>query len=97
MPECVQTEASISGCIQYVDRFGNLVTNIPETLVQGKSWSAIAAGLTLPSQTTYSDRPKGSAIALIGSHGWVEIAVSSGNAQSQLQLDWGASVQVVVS
>jgi S-adenosylmethionine hydrolase len=34
-------------------------------------------------------------LALIGSHGWVEIAVNGGNAQSKLQLGWGTTVQVL--
>jgi hypothetical protein len=91
IPECTQTEAGVTGCIQYIDRFGNLITNIPGTFVQGKIWSVVV-GCRLPSCQTYSDSPTGEAIALIGSHGWVEIAVNGGNAQSQLQLDWGDEV-----
>jgi hypothetical protein len=97
LPELVVTAAGIAGCIQYIDRFGNLVTNIPGTHVQGKTWSIMVAGLNIPGGKTYSDRPIGSAIALIGSHGWVEIAVNCGNAQMQLQQDWGARVEVVLS
>ncbi|MFE1745913.1 S-adenosyl-l-methionine hydroxide adenosyltransferase family protein [Coleofasciculus sp. H7-2] len=91
IPECTQTEAGVTGCIQYIDRFGNLITNIPGTFVQGKIWSVVV-GCTLPSCQTYSDSQHLEAIALIGSHGWVEIAVNGGNAQSQLQLDWGHEV-----
>lgn len=96
IPECTQTDAGVAGCIQYADRFGNLITNIPGTLVQGKTWSLAAAGLTIPGKNTYQDSPAGSPLALVGSHGWVEIAINSGNAQSQLQLDWGAKVEVVL-
>ncbi|MGL5082386.1 MAG: SAM hydrolase/SAM-dependent halogenase family protein [Microcoleaceae cyanobacterium] len=32
------TEEGIEGCIQYIDQFGNLVTNIPGEDVQGKTW-----------------------------------------------------------
>ena len=51
----------------------------------------------IPSSQTYSDRPLGEVVALIGSHGWVEIAVNGGNAQQLLQMDWAAPVEVVVS
>ena len=95
IPECTQTNHGVVGCIQYIDHFGNLVTNIPEAYVQGQSWSIVAAGLTIPGGQTYSDGIKG-AIALIGSHGWVEIAVNGGNAQAQLQLDWGARVELLL-
>lgn len=103
IPECTPTATGVSGCIQYVDHFGNLVTNIPGTYVQGKTWSIVATGLTVPGGQTYSDSD-GSALAnftavigLVGSHGWVEIAINGGNAQLQLQLDWGASVQVLLT
>ncbi|MBD1902035.1 SAM-dependent chlorinase/fluorinase [Trichocoleus sp. DQ-A3] len=94
--ECTQTEAGIAGCIQYIDRFGNLITNIPGTFVQGKIWSVVVGKFTLPSGQTYSDSQHLQAIALIGSHGWVEIAVNGGNAQSQLQLDWGDEVLLLL-
>lgn len=97
MPECTQEESRIFGCIQYIDSFGNLVTNIPAADVQGQNWSVIAAELTIPGCHTYSDRTEGQAIALIGSHGWVEIAINGGSAQTQLQLDWGAKVQILLA
>lgn len=92
IPEYI-TDSGV-GCIQYVDHFGNLVTNIPAAAVQSQTWSVIAAGLTIPGCQTYSDGKDGCAIALVGSHGWVEIAVNGGNAQAQLQLDWGARVKL---
>lgn len=94
IPECTQTDYYVAGCIQYVDHFGNLVTNIPAAYVQGKTWSVKAAGLIIPGLTTYSDSPDGCAIALIGSHGCVEIAINGGNAQTQLKLNWGEEVQI---
>ncbi len=93
-PQLTFTDNEIVGCIQYIDRFGNLITNIPGTLVQGKTWLAIIDGLTIPLVETYSNSAVGSAIALIGSHGWVEIAVNCGNAQIQLKQDWGARVVI---
>lgn len=96
LPQPIQTDIGFSGCIQYIDRFGNLVTNIPGTDVQGKTWSIVVAGLTIPGCETYSDSSVGSAIALVGSHGWLEIAINRGNAQKQLQLNWGDQLQVVL-
>jgi S-adenosylmethionine hydrolase len=97
IPECTQTNTGVAGCIQYVDHFGNLITNIPSSKIREKSWSVVAGGLTIPGGQTYSDSPAFRPIALIGSHGWVEIAVNGGNAQSQLQLDWGSRVQVMLT
>lgn len=93
---CTVTETQIAGCIQYIDRFGNLVTNIPESDVKGKNWYVTLAGLTIPQCETYSDVKVGDAIALVGSHGWVEISINQGNAQSQLQMHLGDAVKVFV-
>lgn len=89
-----QTAAGIAGHIQYIDTFGNLVTNIPAAAVEGKAWMVRVGDLNIPSGDTYSSRNKGEIVALVGSHGWVEIAVNSGSAQSQLQIDWGESIEV---
>lgn len=97
IPDCIQTDASIVGCIQYEDRFGNLMTNIPGSYVQGYTWVVVVGNRTIPSGQSYSDGQPGSLLALIGSHGWVEIAVNGGSAQSGLQLEWGATVEVLLT
>jgi S-adenosyl-L-methionine hydrolase (adenosine-forming) len=92
---CNKTATSVMGCIQYIDYFGNLVSNIPGSYVQGKSWCVQAAGLTIPGGETYSDVKIGAAVALVGSHGWVEIAINSGNAHLQLQINLQEHLQVL--
>ncbi|MBW4620564.1 MAG: SAM-dependent chlorinase/fluorinase [Cyanosarcina radialis HA8281-LM2] len=96
LPSYSLTNAGATGCIQYVDRFGNLITNIPATLVEGKNWSVRAGKLNIPSCNIYSDRPLGSPLSLVGSHGWVEIAINGGNAKSQLNLACLDVVQVIL-
>ena len=96
LPECIQTEDSIEGCIQYIDRFGNLITNIPGSYVGGQNWYVRVAGRKINSGQTYADSSEGEAIAVIGSHGYVEIAVNSGSAQSRLQLNWEDKIQLIV-
>lgn len=104
IPACTLTADGVDGCIQYIDYFGNLITNIPGNLVAGKSWYVAIARSTLsresdlefviPSGTSYSSSESGNLIALVGSHSWVEIAVFRGNAQAFLGIDWGAKVKV---
>lgn len=102
IPSYIQIEdaneriSKVTGCIQAIDHFGNLITNIPGSMVHGKTWSVVIGKLTLLGQRVYGDSPPGKLLALIGSHGWVEIAVNSGNAQAELHLDWGKPIQVVV-
>ena len=78
------------GCIQHVDRFGNLISNIPEDAVSGSRWQVTletARGpLAISSIKTYSDVPLGELAALMGSHGWVEIACNSASAAAALDL-----------
>ncbi len=89
------TNNGFLGRIQYIDHFGNLITNIPQQLVEGKIWSVVAAQIKIPNHSTYSNVAVGELVALIGSHGWVEIAVNGGNAQSRLGLEWGDSVSIL--
>jgi hypothetical protein len=121
IPKPTSTATGVTGYIQYIDHFGNLITNITAADVEGKTWSVVvgdspgetlcdrmseaarsvallrSADRVIPSSLTYSDRELGEVVTLIGSHGWVEIAVNGGNAQSELQLDLGARVQVVLT
>ncbi len=95
LPEPVTSESEIVGCIQYIDRFGNCIANIPQDAIAGQNWSVEVAGTRVSSGTTYSSAATGEAIALIGSHGWLEIAVNGGSAREQLQLDWEMEMRVI--
>jgi S-adenosylmethionine hydrolase len=93
--QCQKTKDGVLGCIQYIDHFGNLISNIPQSYVSGKTWHVQIAGLTIPGCETYSDVEVGEAIALVGSHGWVEIAINGGDAHSQLQINWQDALKVI--
>ena len=96
----LQVERQIIGCIQYIDRFGNLITNIPSELVKEKSWQIDlnrGKGIIINSGKTYSDVAPGKAITLIGSHGWIEIAVNGGSARKELDLTWQDKIQIMIT
>jgi S-adenosyl-L-methionine hydrolase (adenosine-forming) len=99
MPNYHVTATGIEGSIQYVDRFGNLITNIPNTCIQNKNWSVkicnTSDSIIISSGATYNDCEPGDLIAIIGSHGWLEISVNGGSAQSVLKLELGAIVQLL--
>jgi S-adenosyl-L-methionine hydrolase (adenosine-forming) len=96
LPKLEFSEGYLSGCIQYIDHFGNLITNIPSDLVVDQSWQAIANGMTINSGSTYSDVGISESIAIVGSDGWVEIAVNRGNAQEKLRLNWGDAIAIKI-
>lgn len=84
----------IIGSIQYSDRFGNLVTNITgEDISKGDRVKIQRHTINI--SATYSSRDSHSLVALIGSHGFLEIAINRGNAQRQLQTKIGDSVTVI--
>lgn len=88
-------EAGMSGCIQYIDRFGNLITNIPQSALRSSNWGVKVGDLLVIQGQTYNDVSPGGLIALIGSHGWLEIAVNQGSAKLQLGLNIGDRVLIV--
>jgi S-adenosylmethionine hydrolase len=44
-------EDKIRGQIQYIDIFGNLISNIPDYLLEGKNWSVQLAKKLSPQKT----------------------------------------------
>jgi S-adenosyl-L-methionine hydrolase (adenosine-forming) len=95
IPDCISTESGFAGNIQYIDRFGNAITTILGHYVAGRAWSAVTRSCTMPGCRTYEDVEQGSPLAIVGSHGWVEIAVNGGDAHFQMRLSWGDPVEVV--
>jgi S-adenosyl-L-methionine hydrolase (adenosine-forming) len=84
------------GEVIFRDAFGNLITNINAdhlgTSPPG-SWEIEIAGERIVGVLrTYGERPTGSLIALIGSSGWVEVAVVNGDAARQLTAGAGTTV-----
>lgn len=87
----------IDGEVLFVDRFGNLITNIPgEALtLDDRSKRIRVAGVEVPRFVhTYSDVEPGSLVALVSSTEWLEVAVSQGNAARQLGVGIGAPVTI---
>lgn len=97
IPDLIRTGSTVQGVIQAIDHFGNVITNIPGVEVARKSWSVRIENATYPGKTTYSESDSGEILALVGSHGWVEVAANRANAQTQLNLKWGSAVSVVIN
>ena len=91
-----------AGSLQYIDAFGNLISNIPGDRVPGKVWRVVIEGggktsasnkpqrdsqepLYIQGKETYSDVPVGELTAIVGSHGWIEIACNGGSAAQYLK------------
>ncbi|MFH1419833.1 MAG: SAM-dependent chlorinase/fluorinase [Planctomycetota bacterium] len=90
----------VEGQVLFVDRFGNLISNISD-----EDLAAVSHGLggfnvyvgplrVGPLRTTYGDVKPGEIVAVIGSTGMLEIAINQGNAASQLRATPGTIVIV---
>ena len=100
IPQPRQEDDRIAGAVLRVDRFGNLVTNIPRAMVDrlaGRGPVRITAGtITVESLVeTYAGVAPGAICALFGSSDHLEIAENGGHAARRLGLAAGAAVEVV--
>jgi S-adenosylmethionine hydrolase len=85
--------AAIDGRVVHVDRFGNLITDIPGAWVDA-SWRFEAGGRDLGRlRRTYSDVGPGEAAVVIGSAGTVEIAAREASAAKQFGVARGDPVR----
>ena len=97
MPKPTIVANGIEGEIVYEDWYGNLVSNIPQDLLAGASFTRVhikqrrVDGLC----RTFGDAPPGQElIALIDSHGFLEVAVPNGSAAGLLGVKAGERVVV---
>jgi hypothetical protein len=89
--------AEVEGEIIHIDRFGNCITNVTKEHLNAagplESWCLRAGGIEIPSiLETYGRGAPGSALALVGSSGYIEIAVNQGSAASRLGLHPGTKI-----
>jgi S-adenosylmethionine hydrolase len=81
-------DGSVAGEVIIVDRFGNAITN----LIARRGGTVEVNATQIPIRKTYAEAPVGGLIAVVGSTGFVEIAIRDGSAASVLGLSRGARV-----
>jgi len=100
----VQTErGDVVGRVVNVDHFGNLMTNIQATLLQGATPGYEDGDLTLEVGDAivpgvgrcYGEADTGRPLVLVNSRGYLEIAVNKGSAAQIYQVGTGAPVKVI--
>jgi S-adenosylmethionine hydrolase len=82
----VQYDGTIKGHVIHIDFFGNIITNITEEMLAASSnWTFEIGGLEVRTfRTAYAYAREGQIFALIGSQGFLEIAIRNGNAAQRL-------------
>ena len=96
-PQPRETPEGIVGEVIHVDHFGNLITNLPASLLPRlEAASRINCGSTTINSVvrTYGEAAAGSLVALAGSQGFLEIAVVEGRADRVLAAERGAIVML---
>ena len=95
-PEPSVTERAVRGEVVRVDRFGNLITNLPATLLpECPGRITVGQHVAQAFVSTYGDAPPDAGlVALVGSDGELELAVPCGHAARRLGLGVGAPVVV---
>lgn len=77
----------------YIDHFGNAITGILDSAIEGAPPMTIN-GTSLQRARTFSDLPVGEAFYYTNSNGLIEIAVNQGRAEAVLGLNLGDRVTV---
>lgn len=87
----------VTGHVVHVDRFGNLVTDIPAGALPERAGRASVrvASVEISLARTYGDVAPGQTVAYVGSSGTVEVAVRGGSARDRLDVGRGAPVLVI--
>jgi len=95
-PEPQKKPEGIEGEVVYVDRFGNAITNLDSSLLRGSEPASCAVygrrRRVCPLKTFYQATPPNTPIALVGSSGFLEIAVNGGSAAKILGVSIGTRV-----
>jgi S-adenosylmethionine hydrolase len=93
-------ESGVSGEILHLDNFGNIITNITRAHISQldyNDWLEIRLArrkLKFKLRKTYGEVQRNEFLALIGSHGYLEIAVNQGSAAKKLMAKQGDKIFV---
>jgi S-adenosyl-L-methionine hydrolase (adenosine-forming) len=92
----VAADGALQGEVVSIDRFGNLITNIPADLLPKAPRVRITVGRRVVGalSRSYADVPKGDLLALVGSTGHLEISVNQGSASIAARIRRGDRVLV---
>ena len=91
----IDVEGGVDGRIMVVDRFGNLISNVPSSAVPARGPTRVRiAGRSIPTRATYADVEIGELVALVGSLGTIEVAVRDGSAARLLETGPGEAVEL---
>lgn len=91
----------LQGTVIHIDKFGNLITNIPDRLLQdviADQDVKIYVGNVILHEigTTFGSVAEGEPVAYIGSAGMLEVGINKGDAEQMLGIQKGAQISIVL-
>jgi S-adenosylmethionine hydrolase len=95
-----RAKGTLMGEVLYIDGFGNIITNVSENeLIRLNMKGSVSVVLSrckasLKFGKTYLEAKPKEALALIGSHGYVEIAMNQGNAAEKFDANPGDKIRL---
>ncbi|GAB3693994.1 SAM hydrolase/SAM-dependent halogenase family protein [Halorubrum pallidum] len=84
----------VDGEVLAIDRFGNVITNVPGALVRDRDWVRVDGDLT-PVVETFGAVDSGERLVTVGSHGYVECDVNDGRGDGAFDMRPGDAVRFV--
>lgn len=97
-PEAVVSETAATGTVLAVDDFGNAITNVSGSFVDGAFGGSIEVnGAVAPLERSYAHVDSGQRLVTVGSHGYVELAVNQGRGTEAFGLAAGADIHLSLS
>ena len=94
IPDPADQDDGVLGWVVYVDRFGNLVSNIEGQAVAERLSGVEVGGVRIEGLSRSYGEADG-LLAIIGSHGFVEVALKEGSATDLLNAGAGTPVKVL--
>ncbi len=94
--ECEVTEGRVRGRVLFIDRFGNIVTNIRAEHVRADAFE-VKMGIVerkVKVYPSYGFAEQGEILALIGSSGFLEIAQRGGNAAALCRAEENMEIEI---
>ncbi len=96
LPTATVREDGATGEVLVVDDFGNVITNVPGSVVDGAETVRVDGGDAVPVGETFASVPVGDRVATVGSHGNVELDVNRGRGDEAFGLTPGDGVELTV-
>jgi len=94
LPPLQRTATTLQGCVLHTDPFGNLITNLPASVMSSAHWQVRYKHRPVRVVSSYAEGRSGQLVALVGSAGYLELAIPNGSAAKRYRAKRGDGVEL---